>query len=683
LARGVATVDELRGLLHGAPVRGFGRVRLEGAYPYEAVLNLQDADLRALQDLKPELRPPMQLRGTMALETSFQGTLAPLTYKDTGSVRARDVIVEGVTADSLSFRWETMPDRVFLYDIDARLYQGRVTGSALLPLAANVPATADLELQGVQVEALARRLLGRSLQLQGLASGAYRARWGAAGADGVRENTTQLDLSAPLLRVAGFGVKQAVAHVDARRGTTAYRLTGSALDGKLELAGTLPRAGEPVAADAPATGRLTLDRGRLSRLGEALRVPLDPLRGQVSLDVEYRHGPDLWPVGRGRVFFKDLRWHTELLTETLRADLTLGGGEVRVSDVSGGVGGGELRGRIALNLKNPERGHFHVTLDRAEASQVVAPLHELLTGVTTEPTGPAAPPVQGALQVDLRGSLGREWRGSGNVVLTRGKVFGVEVTEWRWPVSFSYNLRHGRGQVDIHDSTAQLARGRAVGDASFIIGVVSRAEGSVRFTDLDLRTLVRTFGDVGSLAAGRVTGRLKFSGNQVRSLDDINATLDAALAQTQALELPVLRVLVPYVPPGTGSTTFQKGDLQARMSNGVIRVQHLSLASDLLKLVVEGTVTRQGRLNLEATTTTGNLAGLNNSTVLVLAREIPAAGPIPVAQIAQVSTLLANRAVHLRIGGTLRNPTVQLEPATLLTEEAIRLILGRVNVYVP
>src|SRR5437588_10624511 len=107
-----------------------------------------------------------------------------------------------------------------------------------------------------------------------------------------------------------------------------------------------------------------------------------------------------------------------------------------------------------------------------------------------------------------------------------------------------------------------------------------------------------------------------------------------------------------------GSTKFQRGDLKARVANGVVRVQHLALVSDLVKLVIEGTMTRQGRLNLDATATTGNLGGLNNATLLVLAREVPAAGPIPLAVIAQVSTFLANRAVHLRIGGTLRSPSV-------------------------
>ncbi len=685
VANGLATVSGLRGSLQNAPITGSARVRLQGAFPYEAVLKLENADLGALQNLRPELRPPFRLAGRLNLETDVQGTLSPFTYKDAGKVRAENVVVEGVTVDKLNFRWETAADRVSLRDIDARLAQGRATGSAVVPLAATAPAAVDLVLENAEVEQLARRLLGPSVQLQGRASGSYHAGWTRADANGVRDNTTQLDLTTPLLRVEGFGVRQVTAHVDSRRGTTRYALTGTALDGKLELAGTLPRLGEVVADDAPATGHLTLDKGRLSKLGEALRLPelLDPLRGRVSLDINYRHGADGLPVGRGHFVLENVRWHSTEITDAFRGDLQLRGEEVRITNLTGGVGGGELGGRVVLNLKNPERGYFNLTLDRAEASQVVTPVQALLTGDPTEATGPTAPPLQGALQVNLRGNLGREWRGSGTVVLTRGKVYGVDVTEWRWPVDFTYHPRRGRAQIDVHDSTAQLGQGRATGDASFTIGVVSRVEGSLRFHDLDLRTVLRGVGDVGSLAAGRVSGRLKFSGNEVRSLDDVTATLDATLTQTQALELPVLRLVVPYVQPGMGSNTFQKGDLQARLANGVIRVQHLSLASDALKLVLEGTVTRTGRISLDSTATTGSLTGLNNATLLVLARQIPQVGPVPVALIAEASTFLANRVVQLHIGGTLRNPSVQVQPVALLTEEAVRLLLGRVNVSVP
>ncbi len=684
LAKGVATVERLSGLLENAHLSGSGRVTLQGAFPFDVALKLANADLRSLEKLKAGLRPPLQLSGAMDLETNLQGTLAPLVWKDAGTAKGRNVVVEGVAVQALSFRWNTAADRINLHDIDGRLNDGGVTGSAVLPLKPTAPLTLDLDLDKAEIGPAARRLLGSSVPLQGRASGGYHAKWDAVGPDGVRANTTRLDLTSPLLNVMGFGVKQVIAHIDVAKGATRYNLTGSALDGKLELTGTLPPAGQPVPPDAPA-GRLSLQNGRLSKLGEALHLgsALDELRGTVTLDIDYRHGPDGFPVGRGHIAVGKVRWGMTDVTDGVRADLTLNGQEVRVSGLTGGLGTGDLGGRIVFNLKDPERSHFNLTLDRAEATQVVTPLQALLT-TPANAAGPTLPPVQGALQVHLRGNLGREWRGTGTVVLTRGKVYGVDVTEWRLPVDFTYHPRHGRAQIDIRDSTAQFAQGRGTGEASFVFGAASRLEGTFRFADVDLRGLVRSAGDVGSLAAGRVTGKLKFSGNEVRSLDDVTATLDAALSQTQALELPVLRLIVPYVMPGAGAATFQKGDLQARLAQGVIRVQHLSLVSDLVKVVIEGTVTpRQGRLNLEATATTGSLGGLNNGTLLLLARQVPAVGPVPVGLIAEVSTFVANRAVHLRIGGTLRTPSVQVEPVALLTEEAIRLLLGRVNVFVP
>jgi hypothetical protein len=62
----------------------------------------------------------------------------------------------------------------------------------------------------------------------------------------------------------------------------------------------------------------------------------------------------------------------------------------------------------------------------------------------------------------------------------------------------------------------------------------------------------------------------------------------------------------------------------------------------------------------------------------VLALRLPAVGPIPVGLIARVSEVLANRLVHLRLTGTLKNPQVVVEPARLLTEEAVRFFLGSV-----
>jgi hypothetical protein len=56
---------------------------------------------------------------------------------------------------------------------------------------------------------------------------------------------------------------------------------------------------------------------------------------------------------------------------------------------------------------------------------------------------------------------------------------------------------------------------------------------------------------------------------------------------------------------------------------------------------------------------------------------------VPVALIAQVSALLADRVVHLRVTGTVRSPTVRLDPVRLLTDEAVRFFLYNVVFPVP
>jgi hypothetical protein len=44
---------------------------------------------------------------------------------------------------------------------------------------------------------------------------------------------------------------------------------------------------------------------------------------------------------------------------------------------------------------------------------------------------------------------------------------------------------------------------------------------------------------------------------------------------------------------------------------------------------------------------------------------------------------LSNRLIHLRVSGTIRSPTITVEPLSLLTEEALRYFLNRVNVPLP
>ena len=215
-----------------------------------------------------------------------------------------------------------------------------------------------------------------------------------------------------------------------------------------------------------------------------------------------------------------------------------------------------------------------------------------------------------------------------------------------------------------------------IGRATLRWGDGLRLEGTLRFFDVNVPTLLRSAGGASRIAGGRMSGRLDFGGENVSSADNLNATLDASFVQTQALQLPVLDVLARWVAPGQAAMTFDKGDVRANLSRGVVRVKRLSMSNATLKMLVEGTVTLQGRLDLEATASTG-LLGVNPNALRLLGVSIPAVGPIPVSTILTASSFLSNRVLHLRVTGTVKDPNVQLDPVRLLTDEAVRFFLRR------
>ncbi len=181
---------------------------------------------------------------------------------------------------------------------------------------------------------------------------------------------------------------------------------------------------------------------------------------------------DSRPVGNGTVSVRRLRWGDRDLADTLGGDIVLTEGELRLRDVRGSLADGTLRGSIRLNLREFDRSSFNLALDRADASKLLVPYPEL------------AAVVQGSADLRLRGTFGRVWRGGGDVMLTRGTVMGVEVTEWRLPVRYEWVPARGRAHIDVDETTAQAPDTRPDhwGRASLGMGDSTRLEGNLRFS---------------------------------------------------------------------------------------------------------------------------------------------------------------------------------------------------------
>ena len=123
----------------------------------------------------------------------------------------------------------------------------------------------------------------------------------------------------------------------------------------------------------------------------------------------------------------------------------------RLDNVTGDVAGGLFLGQFVFGLKTNSRSWFSIDLQQVEASRILIPLPDV------------AAHVKGPVDVNLRGRIGgNEWDGSGGATLVRGQVYGMEVTEWRIPLTFSFSPQQGTGELTVRDSTARLAQGRAV-----------------------------------------------------------------------------------------------------------------------------------------------------------------------------------------------------------------------------
>jgi hypothetical protein len=173
-----------------------------------------------------------------------------------------------------------------------------------------------------------------------------------------------------------------------------------------------------------------------------------------------------------------------------------------------------------------------------------------------------------------------------------------------------------------------------------------------------------------------VTGHVQFGGDNVRSLNDLTADIRAKLHQTQAVGVPVLAQVLPFIAPGQSNATFQSGSLRGRLAGGVVRIGSLALQGTYLRVYARGNVTLTGRLDLAVTAQTGQF-GPEPLLLNLLRVRLPAFGPIPLSLLVEATSYLSNRVINMQVTGTVQHPVIRIEPLRLLTEEAVRFFINR------
>jgi hypothetical protein len=390
------------------------------------------------------------------------------------------------------------------------------------------------------------------------------------------------------------------------------------------------------------------------------------LRGLLDLDVVVEEGAGA-RSGRGRLTLTDLGSGDIDISERLVVDLRISGSTISLTGPDGSLAGGTVRGRGRYDLSGRERGFVAINLTGVDARRLLSPFPGL------------GEHVNATLDGQIRGSLTREFAGSGQFSFSRGRVFGLTVTEARAPFTWAYALG-SRGEVRFRDVTAQAGSGRITAEADVAVSSENRVAGHVRFLGVDLKSVLTETADFGRVT-GRADGSFDFRGDNVHDVDDLSGSLRLTFTQASALETPILRPIAPYVAPGQSFLGFTRGDLQAFLSKGVFRIQQLTLEAPSLRIFAEGNVTTAGRLDIFINALTGQIGG-NPQLIRLTGLTLPI-GPIPITMLTRLSKDLSNRVVRLRVGGSIRAPTVQVNAAALLSESVVRYFLSTSGASMP
>jgi hypothetical protein len=445
----------------------------------------------------------------------------------------------------------------------------------------------------------------------------------------------------PQLAAAGITVRALVGRAAYRRGEIELEATGTTVDGDLSVRG---RA-RPGTADSHFDGQLRLVGGQLGAVRKTLGggPTLGPLTGAVDLELDLRiPAPSAARIeATGRASLRDVRWGRFPLVPSATGAITLTQGELRVEDIKARVAGGRGSGTLRLGLRDLD-GDFELLLERLRWRQAMAPWPQL------------GRYIDGSCEVRLAGHLGRQWSGAGRIRWAHGHIAGVPIQEAQAPFRYRVTPARGTGQLVVRDVVLRPPRGRVTGAVDLRWRPSLQIRGAARLVGIDIHPLARAAASIDDTVRGQLNGQVTVEGRRVQSLDDLAGTFKASLRQSRLLRLPVFDQVVDalvvgqLVSPGAETST-----VTGRLRGRTIFIDEATLVGTAIRLLIDGTMTTRGRLDLNVTGDTGQML-----THLAALRAV--INPL---------TLLRRRLVFLHVGGTLRRPTVEIRPLEQLSQE--------------
>ena len=669
LKQGTLDVPALSAQLDGQPLKSRLNLGLKPPRAFHGTLDVTDWDLAALLALIPGAPRPAPVTGTFSARAEASGTVNPRTILTNGQGRFKRLAAGPVTLGDVPFRWTTDRDVIVLSGIEAHPFGGTLKVEARVPVTPGQPTEGSASIAGLDTARLSAAIPGEGLKLTGKADGQVQFRLPP---DRSAVEAT-VRLNAPDLTVQGIPAEKVHASVRAHAKALTYEVTADSLGGKVKFKGDFPLSLHA----APAHGIATPVNGEIQAVGFTLarawralgmKGAVASLEGLGAIDANVRSLPSgtdagLWAHGIAE--FRDLSWGIDYPLGQLRGIVVKTPASWRVEPLTGEILGGPVHG--FLWGTTPARGGrklgFDLRIDQADLRRVLALLPMLARNA------------EGSGTLRMAGGLDESFRATAEMDVAQARLLGLPLHQLRAPAELVLAPVTGAGVLRLRHWSARFAGGQVRGDATLRLGADRSFQSEIQLTQVDLETLARIESDTRRPASGRISGKIQLHGADPARVEGYKGRMVLDLDDASLVSLPVFRALDRFLG-AAGGGLFEDGDLVATIANKRLIIEMFTLQGRIAQLHATGTVGFDGQVNLEVLINTNQIIPQTGQALVGAVPGLRDAMGRSREATLQVANFLSNRLLKVRITGTVKNPSVALDPAVAVGETAVGFFAG-------
>ncbi len=694
LKGGHLSIERLSAKLAGQPLDGSGEIDLAPPREFRGRLDVKGWDIAQAASLLKFDQDRFKLIGRVEANAEASGKLEPLELISSGRARIATASTLGVALGDVTASWKTEGQTLKVDRLHASPAGGSFEANATLPTRADAgPIALQATLKNLDIAPFCRLVPGRPLELDGRVEGTLRASMANLSAP----IDAKLSVRSNALAIRGIAARNATIDAETREGNARYIVAAESLGGRIRIEGTSPvKIAGTVEPAANAQVRIT-EIG-LSRFAQALGMPtgMQQLHGQTALLANVRiplAAPDVFT--RGYLQVREINWARGFPIGTLNATFSRTPKFWRVDDLKGEMFGGAVAGSLwsdevgtepvadavdgipFLNdpgadptptplrtaLSNPERARFDFRVDRASLARALA----------FDPT--LAKHIQGFGTLRLRGRMSDTLTATAELDVNHAKVFGLPVSDLKIPGELTMYPTSGFGSYQTQQATARFAGGRVRGVIRGRIGTSRSFQLELPFSDVDLEALSGTTTEARRPASGRLAGKLVLNGTDPALPEKYRGRLDAELWDASLFEMPIFREIGRFLGASSNGL-FERGVFKSSIQNKILQVERLALEGRLAQIHATGTISFDGALNLEVLVNTSEIISQSGQALVGVIPGLRQALGRDAEAMLRLTNYFSNRLLKLRVTGTLKNPTVSVDPAVVITEAATGFFAG-------